>query len=419
MRLKKNITGKRGLMRLIGHIGHIGLMRPMRLGLFCLLLASCTPEPPLHLYDEATVELDQPIIDLDLKVVWDYELIFGVTYDWTTEWYYGWDEEDQDIFGELGYVAPNVFNLRRYYTGSTPLAPHATVRRHTVEGTHFQDSYEWGFWDLLVWNQIQTIDGVQSLHFDETTTLDSVTAYTNQSMNAARYNAPRYTHAFYAPEPLFSAYDQAIEINRNLDGFTYDPERRVYHRQLNMELHPITYIYLTQVILHHNNGRITSIDGSSNLSGMARSTCLNSGRAGDDAITVYYNSRFKQNLPYLPYSKTLGKTDGFPEAEKVDIAGGRLMTFGICGLPPRRVVTASDIHDLHRHYMDVTMQFNNGMDSTFVFDVTEQVRQRYKGGVLTVELDMDTVPIPQRKGGSGFNAVVKDFEDGGTHEFEM
>ncbi len=54
--------------------------------------------------------------------------------------------------------------------------------------------------------------------------------------------------------------------------------------------------------------------------------------------------------------------------------------------------------------------FYNGMDSTFVFDVTDQVRERYKGGVITVELDMDTVPIPKRSGGSGFDAVVKDYE---------
>jgi hypothetical protein len=54
-----------------------------------------------------------------------------------------------------------------------------------------------------------------------------------------------------------------------------------------------------------------------------------------------------------------------------------------------------------------------------VFDVTDQVRRRYRGGVITVELNLDTVPIPSRSGGSGFDAVVKDFEDGGTHEFEM
>ena len=65
------------------------------------------------------------------------------------------------------------------------------------------------------------------------------------------------------------------------------------------------------------------------------------------------------------------------------------------------------------------MQCNNGMDSTFVFDVTDQVRERYKGGVITVELNVDDVPIPKRSGGSGFNAVVKETEDGGTWEFEM
>jgi hypothetical protein len=32
---------------------------------------------------------------------------------------------------------------------------------------------------------------------------------------------------------------------------------------------------------------------------------------------------------------------------------------------------------------------------------------------------MDTVPIPKRKGGSGFDAVVKDYENGGVHEFEL
>ena len=80
---------------------------------------------------------------------------------------------------------------------------------------------------------------------------------------------------------------------------------------------------------------------------------------------------------------------------------------------------SAKVDDPQHHYMDFTMQFNNGIDSTFVFDVTEQVKKRYKGGVLTVELDVDTIKIPTRSGGSGFDAVVKDFEDGGTHEFEM
>jgi hypothetical protein len=164
---------------------------------------------------------------------------------------------------------------------------------------------------------------------------------------------------------------------------------------------------------------------------MARTTCLNTGRAGTDAITVNYGVRMKRNMPMVPYS-ILGTLDVdsamaranadvadiIANAERVDIIGGRLMTFGIPGHQANIISRADDVRDEHRHYMDLTMQFNNGIDSTFVFDVTDQVRRRYKGGVITVELDLDTIPIPSRKGGSGFNAVVLE-PDSVTHVIEM
>lgn len=71
-----------------------------------------------------------------------------------------------------------------------------------------------------------------------------------------------------------------------------------------------------------------------------------------------------------------------------------------------------------RNYLEVKMQFYNGMDSTMVFDVTDQVKERYKGGVITIHLDCDTISIPSRTGGSGFDAVVKEIEDV-TYEFDM
>ena len=189
---------------------------------------SCMPEPPLHLYDAVDSDFRLPVIDLDLQVYWDYELAFGIDYDWRAEWYYGWDNEDRRVWGEIGYTEPTTFNIRRYYTGDVPYAPHTSVLRNTIEGTHFQGRFDWGFWDILVWNQIYTLNGVHSLIFDEETTLDSVTAYTNQSMNVARYNAPRYTHSFWSPEPLFAAYDQAIDINTDLKDFTFDEEYKAW-----------------------------------------------------------------------------------------------------------------------------------------------------------------------------------------------
>ena len=390
--MNRKMVKQMGLMGLMGLIGFM----------------SCKPEPPLHLFDGGDINLSLPMVKLDLEAYWDYETIYGI-YNWRADWYYGWDEADQALFGNIGYTEPDVFMLRRYYTGSEAYVPHTNVYAATVVGNTFHGKYNWGFWDILVWNDVTTPDGVQSLNFDEQTSLDYVTAYTNQSMSPARYQAPRYTRAFYQPEELFSAYEQGIEINRDLSGFVYDPINNVYIKKLNMVLEPITYIYLTEVILHNNNGRITAVDGNANLSGMARSVVLNSGIAGSDAIVVDYNVRFKKDCNM--------------NGESVDIAGGRLMSFGMCNINGTRFaesrggVTRAD--DGIKHYMDVTMQFSNGMDSTFVFEVTDQVQKRFKGGVITVELDMDTVPIPKRKGGSGFDAVVVDYEDGGTQEFNL
>ena len=371
-----------------------------------LALAGCERKPELHLdyKDQGHVVADLPIVQLELDVFWNYDVGIDGTYNWRDEWFYGWDDNDKALFGELGYTKPTTFQIRRYFTGDVPYAAHTSVLPDVIDGYSYSGPFDWGFWDLLAWNNITTSDGVQSIRIDEQTSLDYVTAYTGQTMNAARYQAPRYTRSFYQPEGLFSAYSQAQEINKNLEGFTFDTERNVWVKKLNMTLYPVTYIYLTQVIIHHNRGKITGVDGNANLSGMARSVNLNTGVTGSDAITVHYYVRFKTGCNM--------------RGESVDIAGGRLTTFGLCNFNGSRG-DASSFNDGVRHYMDVDMQFNNGNDSTLVFDVTDQVRRRYKGGVITIELDADTIPVPARKGGSGFDAVVKDFEDGGTHEFDM
>ena len=403
--------------------------------LAALLLTSCEIEPPLHLHNEDEQDIDLPQIDLNLEVYWsymaDYEL--QADYDWQSYWFYGWDDEDRRIFGELGYVEPTVFNLRRYFTGQEKGGAHSTAPlANQFEGTSFSGTYQNGYYDILAWNNVTTLDGVQSLHIDESAPYEEVIAYTNPSMYTSRYNAPRFQNAFYQPEPLFAAYDTGIYIpkdNWEEYGFVWVPERNRWVLTLHALLEPCTYIYLTQVILHHNNGRITGVDGNGNLSGMARSVCLNTGIAGSDAITVNYNNRFKQHCSKY--------------GEDVDIAGGRLMTFGMCNLNPNRIATETsrssdtetrqgmqyfsnvqellkhiDEVDPARHYLDVNFQFNNGLDSTFVFDVTDQVRKYYRGGIITVELDVDEVQLPQRKTGSGFDAVVVDPEEE-EYEFDM
>lgn len=370
-----------------------------------LALMSCEREPVLYLHHDNQVNFDFAVIELSLDVYWDYNIGFNTSYDWRTDWYYGWDDEDNRIFGHLGYVMPTAFNIRRYYMGESGQDHHTQVESYHIEGHSYTGEFRYGYWDLLAWNEIG--QAVQSVVIDETSSLDSVIASTNQTMNQARYN-PRYTHSFNQPEELFAGYEQNLNIDKNLKGFTYDSVRNVYVRRLNLQLEPRSYIYLTQIILHHNHGRVTGISGLSNLSGMARSTNLNTGVTGNDPVTVSYDVRMKRDVTV--------------NGEQVDIIGGRLVTFGLCGLNPGAISTRSApstrANDRKRHLLDVDMQFNNGTDSTLVFDVTEQIARRFRGGVITIDLDMDTVPIPHRSGGSAFDAVVDDYDEE-IHVIEM
>ena len=388
----------------------------------CLLLFAamgCEREPPLHLHNGGgDININLPAIDLDLEVLWDYLFSYDTEYDWRAEWFYGWDDTDTELFGPIGYTEPTAFDIRRYFTGATPLGKHSSPYRHYIEGTQLSARYDFGFWDILAWNDIKTIDGVQSVRIDEETTYDYVTAYTGQTIYPTRFNAPRYTRAFYQPENLFAGYESGIEINKNLDGFVYDEQRKCWVKHLQMTLQPVTYIYLVQVILHNNKAegfrKVTATDGVADLSSMARSVNLNTGITGADPITVNYNMRMKYDI--------MGKG-----GENVDIIGGKGMTFGIPNLNPYKLSTRAYAESLaqvkqvdkdNHHYVDVKMQFYNGTDSTLVFDVTDQVQRLYRGGVITIDLDMNGVPVPNRSGGSGFDAVVEDWEKR-QWEFDM
>lgn len=370
-----------------------------------LLLAvqGCEIQPPLHLHEYNHIQVDLSQIELALDVVWDYDIAI----DWRAEWFYGWDATDLNLFGALGYEKPKGFQLRRYYLGDTPADHHTTVQKDNVSGTSFRAEYRYGYYDMLIWNDIETPDGVQSIIVDESD-IDSTYAYTNSNQNMAITRSEQFPHAFNQPEFLYSAYEQNVFISSDPEDYDwYDEVNKVYYKKLDMILEPLTYIYLTQIVLHNNRGRISEVDGRSGLSGLSRTVNVNSGYTGTDAVTVSYDVRKKNNV----------RIEGYDQV--VDIIGGQLKTFGICHSNPYRIQTRADVDEKVRHYMSTTVYFNNGMDSTLIFDVTDQVRSQYKGGVITVELDMDTIPVPSRSGGSAFDAVVEDFQDGGTHEIEM
>ena len=378
-------------------------------------ITSCI-EPPLKLPAQEVL-VDVPLVLVDLDVVWNLDI------DWTTQWYYDWDERDKELWGEIAYPAPTNYEVRRYFLGSEKGAKHTNVDGFTIYGTHFRRTYEFGYYDMLLWSNIDSEDGTQVVTINEND-LDEVTASTTVSRGMSRVtrsiqlnpNTSVLTGAgtdasgvvtglYNQPEVFYSAYPQDIYISRFQEDYDYyDEKEQCWVKHINTTLVPRVYIYLVQVVLLNNNGKITGCTGDNAISNFASGTSVNTGHTWNKPVLVYFGTRFKKDMD----------VDG----KKADIIGGKFTTYGLCDMPSYVDTRANSRYEGSRtdlkNYLYVDLTFSNGAQATLQADVTEQCQKQAHGGVITVVLDANDIevpPAPESGSGSLFVPTVEDYDE--------
>lgn len=378
------------------HISHL-LVILFTLSSSLFTLQSCI-EPPLHLPAEEVI-VEVPLVLVDLDVMWDIEV------DWKTQWYYDWDEKDKALWGDITYPQPTSYEVRRYYLGLQPQMPHTSVDAFTVFSNHFRRTYEFGYYDMLLWSNIDSKEGVQTVIINEEG-LNDITATTTGTRGmtnlSTRTNEDVTAGIFNQPEIFYSTYPQDIYISRNFDDYDYfDEEENVWVKKINATLNPLVYIYLVQIVIYNNNGKITGVNGNNAISGFTSVTNVNTGHTGNSPCLVYFESRMKENID----------VNGI----KADVIGGKLTTFGLCDMEPYSNGASPKYNgsrkDLKNEYF-FDLSFSNGMEKTFLVDVTEQVQNHCHGGVITVVIDANDINPPSPGGeGSLFVPTVEDYDE--------
>lgn len=350
-----------------------------------------------------------------LEAQWNYSPAYLQQFGINQTWYAGWDVMDEGVFGPMGYPECEGYDVRTFYRGAKQHSERKLSKSTFTANTIFTSELDYGYYDCVVWSDVPGFDGVQSCHIDEQNALDSIQMYTNPSGTKSRAPESAYGMSFYQPDVVYAGHNDEVHIGRDNPEF-YQESSNSYVIRSYVAMRPITYIYLTQVIVHNNHGKIIGTSGDASITGMARTTIVDQCKAGYEPVAVKYNTRMKADIAWQG-------------DEKVDIFAGRLQTFGICNIDPyaiesclqipayqqRKAYNRTPVH----HYLDLNLVFSNGCDSTLVFDVTDDVLLRFRGGVITVQVDADTIPMPRRAGGSGFSAMIEGEEDGGTYEIEM
>lgn len=369
-------------------------IRTLAVLLAAVLMSSCI-EPKLRLPAQEVI-VDMPIVITDLELVWNIDP------DWKKHWYYGWDETDEMIFGKWEYPAPRTYEVRRYFLGEVPGVKHTTVDPFTIDRTTFRRTYTFGFYDMLIWSNIYSPEGEQVVTIDESD-LDEVRASTtitrSISLNSVSSKA---TALFNQPEPFYSAYPQAIKISHYKEDYDYfDEEARVWVKKIKADMQPLVYVYLVQIILTNNDGRVKGVTGECAISAFATGTSVNTGHTTNEPCMVYFNSRMKKGMDY--------------EGQTVDIIGGRLTTYGLCDMDGYLVDTRAQYTGTRGdlpNYLFYELQMASGNVKTFQVEVTDQCQAQAHGGVITIIVDASKIDDEDPgKGGSIFNPVVGDYDE--------
>ena len=372
-------------------------------GLLASLLTSCI-EPPLKLpAEEVMVEMPAVLTEVKLDVVWN------VNVNWATDWHYPWDETDDELFGKIEYPVPSSYEVRRYFVGDTPREPHTPegTDGFTIYTNKFRRTYQFGYYDLLLWSNIDSKDLTQVVDIREDD-LNEVTATTtitrSLKLNSRADEEDRPTALYNQPEIFYSAYKQDIHISHNFEDYDYfDEEEKIWVMEINMMPKPLVFIYLVQVIIYNNeDGSIKSINGDCAMSAMANTTNVNTGHTGNNPCMVYFNTRMKKGIDV--------------KGRRADIIGGKLTTYGLCdmegyliGSRAQYVGSRGDLPN----YLYVEYNMSGGTVQTVRYDVTDQCQAQCHGGIITIEIDAHDVPNPAGSPGAGslFNPTVEDYDE--------
>lgn len=351
-----------------------------------IAVAGCTIEPILHLRKaiRARVAL-APKVNVD--VMWQL--------NWAINWQFNWNVS---ALGPVGYTPPA--SLRMHVFTHGPEGDPVSHFVHSFVGDETQLEIFVGTHDLLFHN-----NDSEALLFQQDGDLGHVHSYTRKLANGLKASTQILTVAQklagqtkapsefiepvnLTPDDLFSLFNQNQVITDNLDDYEYIDGK--YILRIEGELDPSTFIYLFQIRLNNNDGRVIGSAGGAAITGMSQ---------GVDLMT---RQTWEPTASYL--------MDVYMDKEQ-DMLGAKVYTFGIPGCNPYDAASVASAPD-GSHFLVLNVSYVNGSNKNISLDITDKIRELPTGGVIDLEIDVNDFPPDESAGGGGgFNALIGDWDE--------
>ena len=171
------------------------------------------------------------------------------------------------------------------------------------------------------------------------------------------------------PDMLYGHYIESYTGERAVDAYRYEGELR-----------PLVYTYLIRYEFSHGAEYLSLARGA--LAGMAESVYLYDGHTGSQSATILYDCTVE------PWG-----------------VEARVQTFGVPGYPGDHYMR-SPTDPLH-YAINLEVKLTNGTTKTFEFDISDQIANQPRGGVVTVS----GLEITDKEGAGGFYVGVDGWGD--------
>ena len=349
------------MQRLRRHIAPITLVM-----IFIATMVVGCHRKPLYLAQRGNVSFTTAVIDIHLDFLWGEH--------WEEDLQYPWNEQEH---GVLGYTEPwgirSIVDLldeekrRNEYLSRNMSKEGGRVNIVTKE-----------YYDMLFYNNdteyiILTTD--KSTYYEATTRSNTKASYT------------RSYDGHNQPDQLFGTLLSDVYISDDPEDYVMEYAEdgsmlQVY--RIDATLSPYTLIYLYQIIILNNNdaegARVTGAEGIT-ANGLASSVDLFT-RATDTTVI----SLTQNDVKPIVANQWLHLPDGHDTIG--DIFAARIQTWGLPGITPIQEVTrGAGVEPADSTFVGVGLTLRSGYTYVMQKNVTEQMKERPGGGVITLVID--------------------------------
>lgn len=358
------------------------------------MLAGCERKE-LYLAQRGMLSIDVSVYDIQLDLMWGLE--------WKTEWQYLWDES---LYGPIGYGEPSGVRANVYSINEAHQRTKYTTRNLPKNGGQVSLTTNLTY-DMVFYN-----NDTESILFS---TDDSTYYYATTRGNTRNPYTRAYEH-YNQPDQLFGTYLHDLYVSDDPDQYiveTAPDGSLIYVFDVDASLTPYTYIYLCQVMLLNNKDEMgTRVEGAEgiSISGLAGGVDLFTRTTDSTHIVVVTQDDVKP----LQEDRTLKLPDG--STVEGDILAARVMTWGLPGIDPleqsRTRVPAATVDST---VMAVGLKLRNGTVYPVEMNISDIIKQRAAGGVISMVIDAAEIPDSiiggKPKPGGGFDASVDNWEN--------